>query len=136
MSQAQNNPARAAVRAAKIPVLVVEDDEATYKAMDALLTHYGFETAHATTTAMAMTLLAANPRYVFLDLMLPDGDGARVLEHIRLKQLPMTVAVITGTNDPERIRRVERLKPDIVLQKPLDFLLLLEKLNAGPGQPH
>src|SRR5262245_54904406 len=103
-------------------VLVVEDDLPTFQAMRALLEHYGFEVSHAMTTADALAGLAANPKYVFLDLMLPDGDGTRVLEHIRLKQLPITVAVITGTTDPDRIRRAEILKPELLLRKPFDFL--------------
>lgn len=118
-------------KAQGIPVLIVEDDLPTYQAMRALLEHYGFVPAHASTTSDALELLSSNPRYVFLDLMLPDGDGARVLEHIRLKNLPIEVAVITGTSDPERIRKVERLKPELLLRKPLDFLALLERIKPA-----
>lgn len=115
----------------RIPVLIVEDDEATYNAMRALLEHYGFQTAHASTTARAIALLSDKPRYVFLDLMLPDGDGESVLEHIRTANLPIDVAVITGTSDMQRIRRVEKLKPEMLLRKPLDFLTLLERIKPG-----
>lgn len=113
----------------KICVLVVEDDKPTYDAMRKLLEHYGFASIHASTAAQAMAMLPANPHYVLLDLMLPDGDGTKILEHIRIKQLPIKVAVITGINDPDRLRRVERLGPDAILTKPVDLIALLEKIK-------
>jgi DNA-binding response OmpR family regulator len=110
-------------------VLVVEDDQASARAMRLLLEHYGFDVSLVTTTREAMELLPSNPVYVFLDLMLPDGDGARVLEELRRLGSPTKVAVITGTTDPDLLRRVKRLAPDMLLQKPLDFFQLLEKIR-------
>jgi DNA-binding response OmpR family regulator len=114
-----------------ISVLVVEDDQATYAAMRSLLEHYGFSARHASTASEAMALLGTNPQYVLLDLMLPDGDGSKILEHIRIRQLPIKVAVITGISDPERLRKVQRLGPDAILTKPLDLIALLEKIKPA-----
>jgi len=113
----------------KPKVLIVEDDQASARAMCLLLEHYGFSPTHVSTTGEAMKLLASHPVYIFLDLMLPDGDGSRVLEEVRRASSPSKVAVITGTTDPEQLRRVECLAPDMFLQKPLDFFQLLEKIK-------
>jgi DNA-binding response OmpR family regulator len=113
----------------KPKVLIVEDDQASARAMCLLLEHYGFSPTHVSTTGEAMKFLASHPFYIFLDLMLPDGDGSRVLEEVRRASSPSKVAVITGTTDPDQLRRVKRLAPDMFLQKPLDFFQLLEKIK-------
>jgi two-component system cell cycle response regulator CtrA len=111
-------------------VLVVEDEATTYKAMRVLLTHYGFEVVHSPTLADALSKLAKNWEYVFIDLTLPDGDGSKVLELIRSRRMQTKVAVITGTEDAIRLSRVQSLKPDAIFQKPLNILSLLEKLQV------
>ena len=115
----------------KSSVLLVEDDAQTCVAMRMLLQHYGYDVLLAGTVAEGVRMLAQRPQYLLLDLMLPDGDGARVLEHVRQRQLPMTVAVITGSNDPKRMRHVNNLKPDIFMRKPIDFIELLSQIRAG-----
>jgi DNA-binding response OmpR family regulator len=110
-------------------VLLVEDDPASANAMRLLLGHYGFDVSHAATARQALELLSSQPVYVFLDLMLPDGDGACVLEEVRRAGLKCRVAIITGTTDPEHLRRVKRLSPDMILHKPVDFFQLLDKIK-------
>ena len=116
-------------------ILLVEDDRATYTAMSLLLEHYNYHVLHARTVAEAIDLLKERPNYLFLDLMLPDGDGTRVLEQVRKQKLPVTVAVISGTTDPRTVRRVQVLHPEVFLRKPLDFLALLSQLRSGELPP-
>ncbi len=112
-------------------VLIVEDEPATSTAVQTLLEHYGFAVSHAPTTAAALAQLHTKPDYVILDLGLPDGDGSRVLEQIRVLQMPTIVAVVTGSTDPQRLQRVRRLRPDMMLPKPLDFLSLLQRMKPS-----
>ncbi len=114
------------------PVLVVDDDPQTRQALDQLLRHYGYLTLTAGSVAEALSLLSHNPRFILLDLMLPDGDGANVLKAVRDRNLKAYVAVITGVIDPEHMARVRRLGPDAVLQKPVDFVQILERLERVP----
>jgi DNA-binding response OmpR family regulator len=116
--------------ATKPRVLVVEDDPASADAMRLLLRHYGYEVSHAGTVASAKQQLASDLAYVFLDLMLPDGDGAAVLEELRRVGLSSKVAVITGTTDADQLRRIKSLAPDLMFKKPLDFFQLLEKIKS------
>lgn len=113
-------------------VLVVEDDAATSRAMRLLLQHHGYDVQVCSTIAESMNYLGADPDYVLLDLMLPDGDGARVLEHIRHNRLHSEVVVVTGVSEPAWHKRVQRLHPKKVLRKPVDVSQILSGLgNSG-----
>jgi DNA-binding response OmpR family regulator len=102
-------------------VLVVEDDAASRNALRLLLRHTGYEGRYAATVSEAMAQLPNGPCCVILDLMLPDGNGSSVLEHIRAANLPIRVAIATGATDWEQMVDVPRLKPDVVFCKPLQF---------------
>ena len=108
-------------------VLVVEDDAASRRALRMILAHAGWQVETAGTVAEAMRLLATGPSWVVLDLMLPDGDGSAVLEHIRDRALPIRVTVATGISDPARLADVQRLGPQELLQKPIRIGDLLQQ---------
>ncbi len=58
----------------------------------------------APTVAAAMELLAdAKPPFdvVLSDLTLPDGNGLEILSHVRARDLPLAVVIITGSGDQE-----------------------------------
>lgn len=113
-------------------VLVVEDDPATSRAMRLLLQHHGYDVQVCATIAETMNFLGSDPDYVLLDLMLPDGDGAQVLEHIRDNHLHSEVVVVTGVSEPAWHKRVQRLHPKKVLRKPVDVSQILSGLgNSG-----
>jgi DNA-binding NtrC family response regulator len=115
--------------------MVVEDDASSRNAMMMLLKHFGFSGASADSVSGAMSLLAWEPTVMILDLMLPDGNGSEVLEHVRRTNLPIRVAVATGTADWRAMVDESRLKPDAVFIKPLDFNQLVRWINGscGPG---
>lgn len=112
----------------RVRVLVVEDDPPTSHALRMLLRHYKYDVTVAATVAAALSSLAEKPDVVLLDLMLPDGDGVTVLQAIRDQNLHAQVTVVTGVGDPQRIDHVRRLKPNVMLQKPVDFLQILNAL--------
>jgi DNA-binding response OmpR family regulator len=112
-------------------VLVVEDDSATNHALELLLQHHGYVVIMATSVEDGVRQVASEPDYVVLDLMLPDGDGMRVLESVREKGLRSRVVVLTGVGDSDQIARVHLLKPDALLKKPVEFCQILEKLSGA-----
>ncbi len=112
-------------------ILLLENDPLSNEAMLQLLHHYECDVKIARTLLEAMPLLPAMPRFAILDLMLPDGGGERVLDLIRRRKLPTKVIVVTACRERERLREVARLKPDLILTKPLDFFRLLEFIRAS-----
>ncbi len=110
-------------------MLIVEDDVVSGSALGAILRRRGFEIVHVTTIADGLARLADNPQFVILDLMLPDGDGSIILQTIRHQHLPSRVLVTTAVNDPQRLRDVREMKPELLMQKPIDLTRLLTAME-------
>ena len=115
--------------ATRCRVLVVEDDPSSRRALVQLLRLKGFEAAVASTVAEAMRQLAWNPSCILLDLMLPDGNGAAILEYIREQHLPIKVAVTTGAGNWQALLGHGRLQPDALFTKPLEIDRVVDWLN-------
>jgi DNA-binding response OmpR family regulator len=110
-------------------VLLVEDDPVTGSVLVAILRRRGHLVTLTTTVADGMKKLEENPQFVILDLMLPDGDGSTILQHIRRLQLPIRVLVTTAVSEPHRLREIHEMKPDLLLQKPIDLGRLIGALQ-------
>ena len=110
-------------------VLVVEDDPSSRDAMARLLRLRGLEVRPAGTLAEAFAGLAWGPHCVVLDLMLPDGTGTTLLEHLRAKQLAVRVAVVTAAGEPALLDQVKRLRPELMLHKPINVKDLMAWLD-------
>jgi DNA-binding response OmpR family regulator len=101
-------------------LLVVEDDLASRRAIRTVFTLRGWDVSSVATVTEALRLLDPPPDCVLLDLMLPDGEGEAVLRAVRNRNLPTRVVVTTGSSDPDRLRDLDRMGPDAVLNKPLN----------------
>ena len=102
-------------------MLVIDDDPFLRKGMATLIRATGTEVLMAETVAEAIAHLAAEPSHIVLDLNLPDGHGTEVLRHIRENNLPMRVAVVSGSSDTRLLADMQSLNPDVVFRKPTDW---------------
>ena len=75
--------------------LVAEDDEESRTTLTTWLQRLGLNVCAVGTLAEAQTNLDGQD-VVFLDLMLPDGDGTDLLSRIRKENRPAKVAVTTA----------------------------------------
>jgi two-component system phosphate regulon response regulator PhoB len=99
---------------------LVEDDPASVKALEYVLKHAGHEVTSVRTLAEALHHLEqSTPDAVILDLMLPDGDGAIILQRLGASGSQAKVIVTTGVSDPQRLSQVRGLRPAGLLFKPL-----------------
>lgn len=112
-------------------VLIVEDDFTTYTGLRRLLEHYGCQVDYAGTVADALMCLEDEPEFVFLDLALPDGEGTRVLERVRMTNLAARVIVVSGVTEQGVLWRAKALNPDAMLPKPLDFMDVLALMQPA-----
>ena len=113
-------------------VLVVEDDTRAAHALRLMLRHWGFAVEMSTTLGDAMLMLKHHrPDVVLLDLMLPDGDGSRLLEHMHAQGMAGRVLVMTGSDDQKQLDKAMSMKPMGVLHKPVDLVELMEQLERA-----
>lgn len=117
--------------AVKPRVLVVEDEPDSYDALSKILKHVGYDAVGAATLAEAFDLVRQAPRFIILDLILPDGNGKELLKHIRENTVPCKVVVTTGAADRALLEDVRQLKPDALFMKPLNVPRLLAWLRQG-----
>jgi two-component system OmpR family response regulator len=115
-------------------VLIVEDHTPTRLALKRVFAREGWDIQTAETVAEGLAALDPPPDCVVLDLILPDGDGESILRKIRADGLPTrVVAVTTGVSDPNRLAEVARLRPDVLLTKPIDPEILCRLCRAEVG---
>jgi DNA-binding response OmpR family regulator len=114
-------------------VLLVEDDCRSHQLLRKILMHAGCDVISAMTQAGGLDRVGGGLDCVILDLRLPDGDGEAILQKIRSEHLAVRVAVTTGEGDPERLRRVAELRPDLMMAKPINLPELMNWLNP-PAQ--
>jgi DNA-binding response OmpR family regulator len=103
-------------------MMIVEDDPGTRRSLGALFARRGWKVRSAATVAEAADLLhrGREPDVLILDLVLPDGSGAAILDRIRDAGLGTRVVVYTGGGDPTQLMRARKLGPDLLLIKPFD----------------
>ena len=59
---------------------------------------------------------------VLLDLRLPDGDGLSLLNHIRARELPLVVVILTGGGDEESVVSALKAGADDYIIKHKNYL--------------
>lgn len=104
-------------------ILIVDDEPANRKLLKVLVEHEGFTVTEAGGGAEALSLLAERKfELVFLDMMMPEVDGRKVLQSLSdegvIPGLP--VVVVTANND--RKLRLEALALGAIdfASKPID----------------
>jgi response regulator RpfG family c-di-GMP phosphodiesterase len=78
------------------------------------------DTLAAAEQRLAVTPLAYTA--VLLDLHLPDGDGLVLLNHIRQRELPLVVVILTGDNNEEMAVSALKAGADDYMIKQADYL--------------
>src|SRR2546428_4539676 len=113
-------------------VLVVDDDSALRNAIVRKLVADGVRADVAQNATDAIRLLNES-RYevVLLDWLLPDGDGDKVISHLRDAgpRRPERVVVMTAA-EPQMLTDIDRSMVKGVLFKPLDLAALTAHVRA------
>lgn len=118
------------------PILVVEDDPDVRDALVVLLEDEGYATESVSDGHEALVRLreSSPPSLVLLDLMLPVMDGFE----FRVQQLQdpsvADIPVIVFSGGGDLTRKVEPLRVDACLAKPLDLQALLELVAGRVGR--
>jgi DNA-binding response OmpR family regulator len=109
--------------------LLVEDNYLSASMLAVVLEDRGY---HVQTVGSVREALEALKRHDFthmiVDLMLPDGAGEDVVRAARQGGSEAKVIVVTGVNDPERLRKVVELGPQVMM-KPISGEHLLRAMG-------
>ena len=113
-------------------ILHVEDN-----ATDAFLTRHALERQNGDIHLEQVATLSAALEHLrgpvpfdlaLVDLRLPDGSGLELLAHIRERQLPMAVVILTGSGDQESAVAALKVGADDYVTKHGDYLTGLHAL--------
>ena len=117
-------------------ILVVEDDAAIRRLLQALLASAGYQVRTATDGEEAITSCAASrPAAVFLDVTLPEMSGWDVLARVR--GLPDAPPVVLLSGDADAVRRAPQAGATAAILKPFDIdeiLTVADRLVGAPAQ--
>lgn len=116
--------------AASLRLLIIEDDVESFGWVRRRIRRFGFQVDWAKTLAEGIEKLADHPSCVILDLSLPDGSGAEVIKHIRANNLPINIAVVSGTPNTSLLCEGALLRPDAFFSKPVDAVDLIAWLST------
>jgi response regulator of citrate/malate metabolism len=79
--------------------------------------------------ADAMQSLSAQPDWVLLDLMLPDGCGIHLLRKIQAEHFASKVCIVSGCGS-EMLQEAEQAGAAHTFTKPVDVERLMTVLNS------
>ncbi|MGZ5822470.1 MAG: response regulator transcription factor [Hyphomicrobium sp.] len=117
--------------AARIKVLVVDDEPPIRKLLRMGLTAQGYEVLDAPNGKTALELLDEKPNLVILDLGLPDIDGLELLRRIRHRQEGLPVVVLSSRGDEAGKVAALDLGADDYVTKPFGMDELLARMRAA-----
>jgi CheY-like chemotaxis protein len=112
-------------------VLIVDDDLDCVDALRYLLQDRGYrvDIAHNGLQALEYFESGGRPRIVILDLLMPVMDGLEFLSRRSQNPVVAETPVIVLTATDTRLQSRE----ETVLRKPVDFGLLVEKIEGACG---
>ena len=129
-----DDPRDSGGRCSNRAVLIVEDERVARRALRALLSASGYDTAAAGSAEEALQLLQDRPapRVALVDLNLPGMSGLDLIR--RLEQLDPSVHAVLMTGAGDDIL-AEALREHYVpyVRKPLDFSRLLTMIGDPPS---
>jgi two-component system cell cycle response regulator CtrA len=112
-------------------VLIVEDDNATARTVDAILKVEGFV---CDTTDLGKDGLDIGKLYdyylIILDIMLPDIDGYEVLRRLRSAKVDTPILILSGLAESDNKVKGFGIGADDYLTKPFDRRELVARVHA------
>ncbi len=104
-------------------VLIVEDDEAVLKALNAKLTQAGLAVLLARDGSSGLaTALQEHPQLILLDILMPLMDGWEMLKRLREdenwgKQVSVVILTSLSADEDAQIRHIAELGPTLFMTK-------------------
>ncbi len=115
----------------KARILVIDDDDMILSLFKEILEGEGHKVVTASTSAEGIEYLGQQDFHlIFLDLKMPDIDGADLLKQIKSTKPAVPVTIITGYPGSEVMERALKQGPFGVMEKPFDYNDILSAVNS------
>jgi excisionase family DNA binding protein len=119
------------IEGSKIRILVVDDDEVIRLLFKDTLEEEGHSVVTASTSTEGIEFIKRGDfDLVFLDLKMPDMDGAELLKQLRGLKPRLPVTVITGYPGSQMMERALRQGPLGVMEKPFNAPDIITAVNS------
>ena len=112
-------------------ILIIEDEPDIVRGLEDALEFEGFQVHSASTGEQGIALAKeSQPDCVLLDLMLPDDNGYRVCEQLRVLDPIVPIIMLTAkVQEADKIRGLE-VGADDYVTKPFSVAELIARINA------
>jgi len=115
-------------------ILVIDDEEVTQLLFKETLEELGHRVITAETAAEGLELVKQQDfALVFLDLKMPDMDGAELFHQIKTIKPKLPVTIITGYPDSDMMARALAYGPFGVMNKPFGELDIVAAVSTFLG---
>ena len=126
-------------RRAATNVLIVDDDVSVGQLLVRMLALFGRQAQFVTSGTQALALLAALPSdaevVAFVDLTMPEMDGAELIERLRTVHPGIRVVLMSGHTQGHVEFVAAEHRPDAVLAKPFQIAAVQAVLATVLGEP-
>ena len=121
---------------ARNTILIVEDDQAVRRAMEAALSAASYRVWTADTISSGLTLaLEESPALLVLDINLPDGSGWNLLYSIYGARPNESFKVIIASSNQVTRGQLREYRVDKFVAKPFDMAYLAEAVGQLLDSP-
>jgi DNA-binding NtrC family response regulator len=110
----------------KTLILIVDDHFADRETLKAILEERGYRVVTAQTGAEALALVKEKHfNIIFLDIKLPDTDGAQIFEQVKAIDPEVAVILMTGYSEEELVKKAICQGAYTCIYKPFDIERIL-----------
>lgn len=115
----------------KAHILVIDDDDLIRSLFKETLEEQGHTVVTADTTAKGIAyVMQRDFDLIFLDLKMPETDGAEILREMKSVKRKLPIIIITGYPDSEMMERAMKQGPLGIVLKPFDDSDIISAVNS------
>jgi len=114
----------------KIKILFIDDEQDTCMLFKKMMDEAGFNVFTATAAKEGLTLYKnEKPHLVFLDIVMPDKDGIKLLKEIKKIDPKQIVMMLTGCGEIASVRAAMKLGAYDYISKPFDLKAIISAIK-------